>query len=190
MNVVYLRFNTTAGHIGIFKYSDNELKFQPEFELQGVKFTVKKCEGDELINFWKDHGSHFEMCVGKNKKITDRKGKRGKRVDPNELKKEVKLGDETFDDLSKVKTRMRRILSTSKDGEKISSPDHEFIYDLLKNHRNFDTKSKDLSYFTTGKHDEHDYSRCFFIVKTDGTKEDFSVHKCIERFGNDHRKNK
>jgi hypothetical protein len=85
---------------------------------------------------------------------------------------------------------MRRILSTSKDGEKIPSPDHEFILDLLKFHRNYESKAKDLSYFTTGKHDEHDYSRCFFIVKSDGNKEDFSVHKCIERLGNDYKKNK
>jgi len=190
LNVVYLRFNKTSGHIGIYRYNDNEIKFQPEFELEGVKFTVKKCEGDELINFWKDHGSHFEMCVGKNKQMKDRKGKKGKRVDPNELKKEVTLGDETFDDLSKIKTRMRRILSTSKDGEKVGSPDSEFILDLLKYHKNHDEKIKDLSYITTGKHDEHDYSRCFFIVKNDGTKVDFSVHKCIERFGNENRKNK
>jgi len=51
-------------------------------------------------------------------------------------------------------------------------------------------KSEHLSYFTTGKPNDYDYNRCFFIAKEDGTKEDFSVHKCIERLGNDNKKGK
>jgi len=30
----------------------------------------------------------------------------------------------------------------------------------------------------------------FFIAREDGTKEDFSVHKCIERLGNENKKGK
>lgn len=56
---------------------------------------------------------------------------------------------------------------TNKDGEKISSPDHEFLRDLLKFHYNHEEKSKDLDYFTTGAHSAHSYSRCFYIVKND-----------------------
>lgn len=56
---------------------------------------------------------------------------------------------------------------STKDGEKIASPDHEFILDLLKYHHNSEEKTKDLSYFTTGHHSDHSYSRCFYIIKND-----------------------
>ncbi len=61
LNVVYLRFKDSNGQIGLYKKSNEEIKFVPEFEIEGVRFTITKCEGDNLINFWKEHGSHFEL---------------------------------------------------------------------------------------------------------------------------------
>jgi len=61
-------------------------------------------------------------------------------------------------------------LVTTKDGDKIPSPDHEFLVDLLKYHHNHEQKMKDLEYFTTGAHSSHSYSRCFYIVKNDENK--------------------
>jgi hypothetical protein len=93
--VVYLRFSKNSGHIGLNGCD----KWTESFQLNGCNFTVKKCEGDNLIDFWKDHGSHFEMCVGKNSK--DRKGRNvrdskiKKKVELNTLKAPVKLGEET-----------------------------------------------------------------------------------------------
>ena len=68
LRVVYLRFKEGQGHIGVFN-SHPELTFSENFEIDGVHFTVNKCEGDNLIDFWKDHGSHFEMCIGRNKRF-------------------------------------------------------------------------------------------------------------------------
>lgn len=93
LNVVYLRFKDSNGHIGIYKKSKEDVNFVPEFEIEGVKFTIKNCEGDNLLNFWKEHGDHFEFCVGKNKKLGDKKKKH--QVDKNKLKNAVTLGDET-----------------------------------------------------------------------------------------------
>ena len=45
------------------------------------------------------------------------------------------------------------------------------LFDLLKFHENFTTKSQDLKYFTVGPHPEFKESRCFFIVKNDTKKE-------------------
>jgi hypothetical protein len=92
LDVPYSRFNKTEGHLGVLKYPNQELKFTEEFELDGVKYTVKKCQGDELINFWKNHGSHYELCVNKNRK--GGKNKRNNKRDDTRLKNPVKLGDE------------------------------------------------------------------------------------------------
>ena len=66
--------------------------------------------------------------------------------------------------------------------------DQEFIVDLLKFHRNSEEKLKDMESITTGKPTEFNYSRCFFIVKNNGKKDDFSVQKCIERLEIENKK--
>jgi len=192
LNVVYLRFNKNHGHIGLFINEGKDSNFIESFELQGIKLSVKKCEGDQLIDFWKDHGGHFELCIGKKKgDKNDKKGRKNKnKKDPNQLKTSVVLGGETFTDLIKIKSRARRIITSTKDGDKIGSSDQEFLTDVLKYHSNFDVKGKDISHFTTGKPRDYDYSRCFYIVRNDNTSEDFSVHKCIERIGIENNKKK
>ncbi len=93
LNVVYLRFKDSNGHIGLYKKSTDDIKFVSEFDIEGVKFTIKKCEGDNLINFWKEHGSHFEFCVGKTKSMGDKR--KNKQPEKNRLRNPVTLGDET-----------------------------------------------------------------------------------------------
>jgi len=90
------------------------------------------------------------------------------------------FGGEKFTELGKIKARCRSILNLTKDGDKIGESDHNFLKDLLGKHKNKEAKLKDLSYFTTGQPKDFNQSRCFFIVRSDGTQEDFSVHKCIE----------
>lgn len=87
----------------------------------------------------------------------------------------------SFSEVGKIRTRIRNILVTNKDGERINSPDHEFLRDLLKFHYNHEEKSKDLEYFTTGNHSAHSYSRCFYIVKNDEnqTKTVFILLNCF-----------
>jgi hypothetical protein len=185
LTVAYMRFKTNSGHIGVFNKSGDEFKFNDKFTIEGVEFTVTKAQGDNLINFWRDHGSHFEMCIGKTKKI----GKGGKtRRDTNYLKNSVTLANEVYTDVTKIKARSRTILHSNKDGEKIQAGDHDFLYDLLKHHRNFAEKSKNLDHFTTDKPSDFQYSRCFFIVRKDGSRDDFSVYKCIERLHNENSK--
>ncbi len=54
------------------------------------------------------------------------------------------------------------------------------VLELLKYHDKYEAKSKDLKGFTTGPHPEYKNTRCFFAVKEDGSKEDFSSTKCFE----------
>lgn len=50
---------------------------------------------------------------------------------------------------------------------------------LLVYHKSGETKLKELDHFTVDVHPEYKDTRCFFVVKADGTKEDFSAVKCI-----------
>lgn len=51
---------------------------------------------------------------------------------------------------------------------------------VLSNHSRHEEKSKDLSYFIVDAHPEFNATRCFFVVRSDESKEDFSMSKCIE----------
>jgi len=64
--------------------------------------------------------------------------------------------------------------------EIIKEPHHTMLLELLKFHDHFEEKIKDLQNFTAGPHPEHKDSRCFFVIRKSGTKEDFSAKKCLE----------
>ena len=55
---------------------------------------------------------------------------------------------------------------------------------MLIFYHNYDDKIKDLDFITTGKPEKFNYSRCFFIVKKNGDKIDFSIQKCIDQMFN------
>jgi hypothetical protein len=94
LNIVYMRFNKTEGNIGIFHNTKNTLEFKKGLTFDGVVFTVKKCEGDDLITFWKDHGGHYENCVKRVKREQMKKTREKLRDDKtkNFLKNEVTVG--------------------------------------------------------------------------------------------------
>ena len=71
LNVEYGRFKDNQGHIGvILKEGQNldNIKLTENFEIEGKKFNVKICQDDDLIDFWKEHGSHYEYCMNQREK--------------------------------------------------------------------------------------------------------------------------
>ena len=194
LNVIYSRFKNDLGHIVVVP-EDEELKFKDKFKYNDVEYTVKKCENEDLIDFYKEHGKHYEMCVGMNKRKNKRdkknksKGKSNKNKKEKKntntkskipLKKEVSLGDEKFDDAALIKAEARKIINDTKDNEKLNEKNQKFILDLLKYHHNHEDKCKDLDYITVGKPENYDSSRCFLVVNKKNEKKDFSIQKCID----------
>ena len=82
-------------------------------------------------------------------------------------------------DINKVKSKSRAILNIMKDGEKLEEEDAAFIMEIAKQHSNQEAKLKDFDHFEVGLHPEYNKTRCFFVVRKNGDKEDFSVSKCI-----------
>ena len=78
LDIIYKRFKDTTGHIVVRPNEDKEeIKFKDKFICDDIEYEVKKCEGDDLINFFKDHGEHYQMCI-KSKKNKNNKGKKNK----------------------------------------------------------------------------------------------------------------
>ena len=180
LKVTYGRFNKNEGNLSVLKPPKAELNFTDSYEIGEDTFNIKKTEGDELINFWKLHGSHYEMCVKKKEKRERGKKNKAKNVSPTALAQPVKLGQNEYSDSNLIRTRARKILTETPDGTKIKGEDHEFLYDLLKYHKNFEAKSKNFDHFTTGKPEKFNNSRCFLCVDKEGKSNDFSVQKCVD----------
>lgn len=82
-------------------------------------------------------------------------------------------------DINKVKSKSRAILNIKRDGEKLDKADEDFMKEILKHHHKADAKMENFDFFEVGAHPEFNKTRCFFVVRKDGSKEDFSVSKCI-----------
>lgn len=83
-----------------------------------------------------------------------------------------------------MKSKSRAILNICKDGEKITGHDSDFLKELLELHEKKEQKLRDFDHFEVGVHPQYDKTRCFFVVRKDGSKEDFSVTKCIQALEN------
>ena len=182
LDVEYGRFKEIEGHIGIFLKENQSLeniKYKDKFKVEDIEFTVEKCEGEDLINFWKEHGSHYEYCI--KQKERNNKSKQAK-IEKHKkyLDNPITLGKEEYTNIDLVKSQAKKILNKYKDNEKLKGEHKKFILDLLKYHHNYDEKVIDMDYIIVAPNEEYKYSRCFFIVDKNKNKKDFSFKKCIE----------
>ena len=186
LNVDYGRFKDNKGHIGIILKEGqnlNNINLSKKFEIEGKKFKVKICVGEDLDNFWKEHGSHYEYCINqreKHKKTIEYKNQNKKKY----LDEKISLGGKKFGNIDLVKIETKNILNKYKDGEKIENEDKDFIMDLLKYHHNYEEKIKNMDYICVDRNEKFKYSRCFFVIDKNGNKTDFSSKKCIENITN------
>lgn len=76
LTVSYMRFSKSLGHIGVLAKRNESFKFTEKLTIENEHFTIEKCEGDDLIDFWKEHGKHFEMCTTENNRKKGLKNKK------------------------------------------------------------------------------------------------------------------
>ena len=182
LDVEYGRFKEVEGHIGILLKENQKLKnfqYKDKFKVEKKEFSVEKCEGEDLINFWKEHGSHYEYCKRQKEKYNNSKQAKAEK-NKKYLVKAITLGKEEYNNIDVIKSQARNILNKYKDDEKLTGDDKKFILDLLKYHHNYDEKVKDMDYIIASSNAEYKYSRCFFIVDKNKNRKDFSFKKCIE----------
>ena len=194
LSVVYTKFNKNEGHFAVLppetdeneKNDKKDINFVKEFDIEGVKFNVKLCEGDELDKFMKENKSQIDMCTGK------AKNKKKKKKTNTMLKEAVSLGDEEFDDLSKIKEKIRNMINEVKDEMIVlDEAQTKFIKDLVKFHpdKKIRKKTEEIPFIGVGKLKENEYKKGFFGLNDKKEKEyDFLVYKCPERIMTEDRK--
>jgi hypothetical protein len=90
---------------------------------------------------------------------------------------------EEWEELLQLSNIAKSILHTRyKVGERLETQDQRFILEKVLRYHPFCTQKIGcgVHYIKVDHHDSHSKSRCFFVVRTDGTVCDFSYHKCIK----------
>jgi len=147
------------------------------FEGQKVEFSLgsDKDRGDFLRN----HGRHVGKII--QKKYGKIMGKPQKEQEKKKFKGKIVFQGVNYPTLDSLKAVFKALIVKTKNNAIIEEPGKSQIMELLKHHDKADEKLKDVKDFTVGLHPEFKQTRCFFVIKEDGTKEDFSFHKCLAR---------
>lgn len=151
------------------------------FELNGkiIKFDLGTDRDRDA--FLKEHGSHVNRII--KRKFQKKLGK---------AKRDMKKGHTgamefegvKYPSLEAFKSRFKGLITKTKNDAEIGEDGKNLLLALLKYHKNSDEKLVNVKGFTVGFHPTFDATRCFFIIREDGSKEDFSYHKCIHNLVN------
>jgi hypothetical protein len=188
VKVVYSRSDKYDGHLAISQYKMNKTQFNDLVKISDAvvgtkKFSFAELKGEDLKDFWQKQGGHFQYCIAPKLRLARKNQRKVQEIKREEKAKRQKqsytIAGVYYMDLNKVKSKSRAILNIKKDGETLEQADADFMQELLKFHDRGEDKLKDLDHFEVAVHPEFNKTRCFFVVKKDGTKEDFSVSKCI-----------
>ncbi|KAL3818123.1 hypothetical protein ACJIZ3_004028 [Penstemon smallii] len=86
----------------------------------------------------------------------------------------------TVDEIHKVSRALSRMLQEYTTDSQLSGQDKSTAMKVLKFHPRWEDKiGSGAVEIKIGHHPEHEESRCFFVVREDGTEEDISYRKCI-----------
>ena len=83
-----------------------------------------------------------------------------------------------------VKNRMKMIVNISRNRDNLTGNNFEFAKFVLSYHDDKE-RLKDLKNIMIDIHPKYQTSRCFFIVKEDGSEHDISYHKCLSNLYKD-----
>lgn len=150
-----------------------------EFKEKVIKFDLGTDRDRD--HFFKEHSNHIN-------RITKRKfGKKLARPE-RDMKKKWR-GALTFlgiryPTLDAFKSRFKGLITKTQNGGEISADGVELLKELLKYHHKSEEKLKGCTGFTVDFHPDFKDTRCFFVVKEGGEKEDFSYHKCVHNLVN------
>jgi hypothetical protein len=84
---------------------------------------------------------------------------------------------------SELTSRCQQIVSQHENGQEITGPDREFVMALLRHHPDADQAWLARAARSTLTVGSNRYgTRSFYLVDTDGTREDFSWKKCVGNY--------
>merc|ERR1712085_145894 len=98
-----------------------------------------------------------------------------------ERNRPIVVGNQRFLNVGALRGKVKEILNSRSDGEQLKKDgtDFKFITSLLEFHPKGAEKRKGLVGIKVAK-SEYGDSRCFYMVRDDGSSEDVSMKKCVD----------
>jgi len=150
---------------------EGDVKFFDELALEvgGAKLKCTVAHGDELQGALKIMPKHIRE---KREKEVRKRNK--------ERNRPILVGAHRFINVSGLRGRVKEIINSRSDGEQLKpdGSDFKLIKALLSFHPKGEAKSKGMVGIKVAKSSQGE-SRCFWMVKEDGSAEDFSAQKCL-----------
>ena len=96
--------------------------------------------------------------------------------------RQIKIDTRLFEKAGDATVFFRKMLNSYRVGEQVNATDGEELHALLKRHDEVNEKvGAGVSHFVVEGAPEPYSGKCFWIVRTDGSKVDFSYSHCLER---------
>lgn len=92
----------------------------------------------------------------------------------------IYISGKRFKSLQEIKSIFAKILKSYKPEEIVKEEDEELLKGLLQYHTKAQEKLQNFKCFEVNFHEQYKETKCFFIVKESGDKEDFSYVQCIK----------
>jgi len=151
---------------------DNDVQFfeKLELDLGGSKVKSELCQGNDLATGLKLLPKH----------IRERREKESRKRQ-KERNKPIQVGTQKFVNVGALRGRVKEIINSRSDGEQLKpeGSDFKLIKAMLGFHPKGPEKSNGLVGIKVAPSIQGE-NRCFFMLKEDGTEEDFSAKKCLE----------
>jgi len=180
MVVPYARVNKTNGHVVFDKNGTDaaviEKLMTEGFELEGNKCTLVESDDRERNLFNKENLAYLEKIV---KKKLGKTVKKAGRALEKKLFNSLEFAGKKYSNFSGLQTQFKNIISKTRNGAELGDSDVDMLKELLKHHDNSAEKLKGVKGFTVDFHPTYKQTRCFFIIREDDAREDFSLHKCL-----------
>lgn len=90
----------------------------------------------------------------------------------------IKILDHEFSDIRQLKNHLKLIVNKTKNGDVLDEKNFLLVNEILKHHPGRHTMGN-IVQIKVDVHPQYKTSRCYIMVKDDGTEQDFSFHKCL-----------
>merc|ERR1712194_580245 len=153
---------------------DGDLDFLTDkdfvLEVGGAKLKAEVCYNEALQQTLKTLPKH----------VRDKRDKEAKKR-AKERNRPIVVGNQRFLNVGALRGKVKEILNSRSDGEQLKKDgtDFKLITSLLTFHPKGAEKSKGLVGIKVAK-SEYGDSRCFYMIRENGSEEDVSMKKCVD----------
>merc|ERR1712187_882178 len=150
---------------------DDDVKIFEDLKIEvgGAKLSCEICQGDTLQAALKILPKH----------IRERREKESRKRQ-KDRNRPIVVGTQKFLNTGALRGRVKEILNSRSDGEqlKVDGSDFKLIKALLEHHPRGAEKSQGMVGIKVAQSTQGE-NRCFYLIREDGTAEDFSAKKCL-----------